>query len=84
LDQLVLSGCGDLLLEKKSNNADASGFLGELPTLLVSPFRKIERPQRSIAQENMNPKSLPLIDSALTAPYKSSRTHERRRKLALS
>lgn len=36
LDQLVLSGCGDLLLDKDSKNPEASAFLAELPTLLVS------------------------------------------------
>ena len=35
LDQLVLSGCGDLLLEKKSTNPDTQIFLQELPPLLV-------------------------------------------------
>src|SRR5689334_15432394 len=30
-----LSGCGDLLLEKKTNNPDTSIFLQELPHLLV-------------------------------------------------
>lgn len=34
LDQLVLSGCGDLLLGKKSNNPDTTIFLQELPQLL--------------------------------------------------
>ncbi|KAH7727798.1 Protein F34D10.6 b [Aphelenchoides avenae] len=34
LDQLVLSGCGDLLLDKKSNNTETGLFLQELPNLL--------------------------------------------------
>jgi len=34
LDQLVLSGCGDLLLDKKSMNPEAGIFLQELPNLL--------------------------------------------------
>jgi len=34
LDQLVMSGCGDLLLDKRSTNPDAHLFLHELPTLL--------------------------------------------------
>lgn len=37
LDQLVLSGCGDLLLDKKSNNTETGLFLQELPNLLVRP-----------------------------------------------
>lgn len=35
MDQLVLSGCGDLLLDKKSTNPDTTIFLKELPNLLV-------------------------------------------------
>ncbi|CAD5214744.1 unnamed protein product [Bursaphelenchus okinawaensis] len=34
LDQLVLSGCGDLLIDKKANNSDAMAFVNELPGLL--------------------------------------------------
>uniref|UniRef100_A0A1I8BXT1 ANK_REP_REGION domain-containing protein n=1 Tax=Meloidogyne hapla TaxID=6305 RepID=A0A1I8BXT1_MELHA len=34
LDQLVMSGCGDLVLDKKSNNPEAQIFLKELPSLL--------------------------------------------------
>ncbi|KAI6235408.1 Ankyrin repeat and Ankyrin repeat-containing domain-containing protein [Aphelenchoides besseyi] len=43
LDQLVLSGCGDLLLEKKTNNTEASTFVTELPNLLTT----IERIHRA-------------------------------------
>jgi hypothetical protein len=34
LDQLVMSGCADLLMEKKSSNPDAQLFLRELPELI--------------------------------------------------
>ena len=36
LDQLVLSGCGDLLVDKTSNHPDTQIFLKELPALLVN------------------------------------------------
>lgn len=34
LDQLVLSGCGDLLQDRTSSNGDAQKFLDELPPYL--------------------------------------------------
>lgn len=38
LDQLVISGCGDLLLNRASTNPSASDFLKNLPKTLVSYF----------------------------------------------
>uniref|UniRef100_A0A914CE44 Uncharacterized protein n=1 Tax=Acrobeloides nanus TaxID=290746 RepID=A0A914CE44_9BILA len=49
LDQLVLSGCGDLLLDKKSNNADTVMFLDELPNLLNT----IENIHKAIRDGNL-------------------------------
>uniref|UniRef100_A0AC34QFB3 Uncharacterized protein n=1 Tax=Panagrolaimus sp. JU765 TaxID=591449 RepID=A0AC34QFB3_9BILA len=48
LDQLVLSGCGDLLLDKKSANSDTQAFLKELPSLLET----IDGIHRSIREGN--------------------------------
>lgn len=36
LDQLVMSGCADLLLDKKPTNQEAANFIADLPSLLVS------------------------------------------------
>jgi hypothetical protein len=40
LDQLVLSGCGDLLIERKATNTDSAKFLNDLEEYLVNGWRK--------------------------------------------
>jgi len=63
LDQLVLSGCGDLLLDKKTNNPDTSIFLQELPHLLKtidSIHKSIKDGDLETIKKLMNSKRLAL------------------------
>ncbi|KAI6240921.1 Ankyrin repeat and Ankyrin repeat-containing domain-containing protein [Aphelenchoides fujianensis] len=63
LDQLVLSGCGDLLLDKKTNNPEATTFVTELPNLLNTIekiHRAIKEGDAETVRENMTTKRLAL------------------------
>ncbi|KAL3089107.1 hypothetical protein niasHT_023571 [Heterodera trifolii] len=81
LDQLVLSGCGDLLLDKKSSNSAAHVFLNELPNLLNtidSIHKAVKDGQLELVKGMMTGKRLALArDRHGCTPLHTAIIHER-------
>ncbi|KAK0420633.1 hypothetical protein QR680_014803 [Steinernema hermaphroditum] len=69
LEQLILSGCGDLLLGKSSTNPDAQVFMENVPQYLGSPTCQSPNPLKSAPRTSSLPKcALPSVPIHQTFP----------------